>query len=63
MAYAVAHEIDAGAPGIDAGSDDLRALARRIGDTLQAATRPIVVAGTTGGSAALLEGAANVAGH
>jgi NADH-quinone oxidoreductase subunit G len=61
LAYAVAHEIDAGAPGIDAGSDGLRALARRIGDALVAATRPIIVAGTTAGSAALLEGAANVA--
>ncbi|MEO6775411.1 MAG: molybdopterin-dependent oxidoreductase, partial [Kofleriaceae bacterium] len=48
-------------PGIDAGSDDLRALARRIADALMAAARPIIVAGTTTGSAALLEGAANVA--
>jgi NADH-quinone oxidoreductase subunit G len=61
LAYAVAHEIDAGAPGVDGGSDDLRALARRIADALAAATRPIIVAGTTGGSAAVLEGAANVA--
>src|SRR6185437_9761575 len=61
LAYAVAHDIDAQAPGVDAGSDGLRALARRIGDALVAATRPIIVAGTTAGSAALLEGAANVA--
>ncbi len=61
LAYAVAHEIDAEAPAAGGASDGLRALARRIAGALAAATRPIIVAGTTGGCEAALQGAANVA--
>lgn len=61
IGFAVAHALDASAPaaeGLDAEALDL---AKRIADALLAAKRPLIIAGTSLGSKALIEAAANIA--
>lgn len=60
LAFDVAHAIDPRSPGAGAsGSSDARV--GRIADALRGAQRPLVVAGTSSGSDAVIEAAANVA--
>ena len=61
LAFAVAHAIDASAPAPPDLSDEKSALAGRIAEALRAAERPLVVAGPSCGSEAIIRAAANVA--
>jgi len=61
LGFAVAHAIDATAPAVGGLDDATQALATRIATDLLAARKPLVIAGTAAGSAALLDAAANVA--
>ncbi|MDO0945684.1 NADH-quinone oxidoreductase subunit NuoG [Chromohalobacter israelensis] len=61
LGFAVAHCLDAEAPVPEALDDVTWALARRIGEALLAAERPLVIAGGSLGSPAVLEAAGNVA--
>ena len=62
LGFAVAHALDASAPGVPDLAPDVASLARRIADGLLAGQRPLVMSGTGLASAALLQAAANVAG-
>ena len=61
LGFAVAHAIDDQAPAVEGLSDDSRALAERIAGALLEAKRPLLIAGTSLGSRALLEAAGNIA--
>ncbi|WP_409278519.1 NADH-quinone oxidoreductase subunit NuoG [Pseudomonas defluvii] len=61
LGFAVAHAIDPSAPAVEGLDAEALALAKRIADALVAANRPLVVAGTSLGSKALIEAAANIA--
>ncbi|ACO79021.1 NADH dehydrogenase subunit G [Azotobacter vinelandii CA] len=61
LGFAVAHAIDAEAPAVEGLDPEAAALAQRIADALLAAKRPLLVSGTSLGSRALLEAAANIA--
>lgn len=61
IGFAVAHAIDPSAPAVEGLDAEAVALAKRIADALVAANRPLVVAGTSLGSKALIEAAANIA--
>ncbi|WP_460148943.1 NADH-quinone oxidoreductase subunit NuoG [Pseudomonas sp. S3_E10] len=61
IGFAVAHALDAGAPAVDGLDAEAVALAQRIADALLAAKRPLIIAGTSLGSKALIEAAANIA--
>jgi NADH-quinone oxidoreductase subunit G len=61
LGLAVAHAVDAHAPAVTGLPADLEALAGRIAQSLARGDRPLVVAGITCGSEALLRAAANVA--
>lgn len=61
IAFAVAHEIDADAPGIADLRDSRRKLAATIAQSLLTAERPLVIAGCSLGSVAAIEGAAQIA--
>ncbi|UVL58178.1 NADH-quinone oxidoreductase subunit NuoG [Pseudomonas sp. B21-035] len=61
IGFAVAHAIDPSAPAVDGLDAEALALAKRIADALVAANRPLVVAGTSLASNALIEAAANIA--
>lgn len=61
IGFAVAHAIDPSAPAVEGLDAEALALAKRIADALVAANRPLVVAGTSLGSKALIEAAANIA--
>jgi NADH-quinone oxidoreductase subunit G len=61
LGLAVAHEIDPAAPAVPELADDAAALARKIAHALQAAERPLVVAGTGSADAAVVMAAANIA--
>jgi NADH-quinone oxidoreductase subunit G len=61
LGFAVAHAIDPSAPAVEGLDAEALALAKRIADALVAADRPLVVAGTSLGSKALIEAAANIA--
>ncbi|WP_349617854.1 NADH-quinone oxidoreductase subunit NuoG [Azotobacter salinestris] len=61
LGFAVAHAIDAEAPAVEGLDPEAAALARRIADALLAARRPLLVSGTSLGSRAILEAAANIA--
>jgi NADH-quinone oxidoreductase subunit G len=62
LGFAVAHELDERSPEVPGLSDDLHALAVRIARSLKDAQRPLVVSGTSCGSEAVIEAAANIAG-
>jgi NADH-quinone oxidoreductase subunit G len=61
LGFAVAHAIDPQAPAVPQASEQSLALAGQIAAALKQAQRPLVVSGTTCGSEALLQSAANVA--
>ncbi|WP_095109954.1 NADH-quinone oxidoreductase subunit NuoG [Pseudomonas sp. Irchel 3E20] len=61
IGFAVAHALDASAPAVEGLDSEAQALAQRIADALLAAKRPLVIAGTSLGSKALIEAAANIA--
>jgi NADH-quinone oxidoreductase subunit G len=61
LGFAVAHALNPEAPPVAAFRDDTRALVQRIAQALHAAERPLVVSGTSLGSEAVLQAAANVA--
>ena len=61
IGFAVAHAIDPSAPAVEGLDSEALELAKRIADALVAANRPLVVAGTSLGSKALIEAAANIA--
>ncbi|WP_439858669.1 NADH-quinone oxidoreductase subunit NuoG [Pseudomonas sp. MBLB4136] len=61
LGFAVAHAIDPSAPAVAGLDAEAAALARRIAEALLAAERPLIVAGASLGSRALIEAAANIA--
>ncbi len=61
LGFAVAHALSADAPSVPGLPAETRALAERIALALKEADRPLVVAGTSLGSEAVIRGAANVA--
>lgn len=61
LGFAVAHALDASAPAVEGLDAEAMALAQRIADALLAAKRPLIIAGTSLGSKALIEAAANIA--
>jgi NADH-quinone oxidoreductase subunit G len=60
LGFAVAHLIDGSAPGVDHLDDSARALANEIAEALMAASKPLVVAGTSSGNIATIDAAANI---
>lgn len=61
IGFAVAHALDASAPAVEGLDTEALELAQRIADALLAAKRPLIIAGTSLGSKALIEAAANIA--
>ncbi|HXE10798.1 MAG TPA: NADH-quinone oxidoreductase subunit NuoG [Bryobacteraceae bacterium] len=61
LAFAVAHEIDGDAPGVEDLRDSRRVLASAIAQALLTAERPLVISGCSLGSIAAIEGAAQIA--
>ncbi|GLK89659.1 NADH-quinone oxidoreductase subunit NuoG [Pseudomonas turukhanskensis] len=61
IGFAVAHAIDASAPAVAGLDAEALELAQRIANSLLAAKRPLVIAGTSLGNKALIEAAANIA--
>lgn len=61
IGFAVAHALDASAPAVEGLDAEALDLAKRIADALLAAKRPLIIAGTSLGSKALIEAAANIA--
>ncbi|MDR9752412.1 NADH-quinone oxidoreductase subunit NuoG [Pseudomonas sp. SZMC_28357] len=61
IGFAVAHALDASAPAVAGLDAEAVELAQRIADALLAAKRPLIIAGTSLGSKALIEAAANIA--
>ena len=61
IGFAVAHALDASAPAVEGLDAEAVELAQRIANALLAAKRPLIVAGTSLGSKALIEAAANIA--
>ncbi len=61
IGFAVAHAIDNFAPAVEGLSDEAREMAQRIADSLLASERPLIISGTSLGSKALIEAAANIA--
>ncbi|MCQ2995548.1 NADH-quinone oxidoreductase subunit NuoG [Pseudomonas syringae] len=61
IGFAVAHALDATAPAVEGLEPEALELAQRIADALLAAKRPLIIAGTSLGSKALIEAAANIA--
>jgi NADH-quinone oxidoreductase subunit G len=61
IGFAVAHALDASAPAVEGLDAEAVELAQRIADALLAARRPLIIAGTSLGSKALIEAAANIA--
>ncbi|WP_338523508.1 NADH-quinone oxidoreductase subunit NuoG [Pseudomonas batumici] len=61
IGFAVAHALDASAPAVEGLDTEALELAQRIANALLAAKRPLIVAGTSLGSKALIEAAANIA--
>jgi NADH-quinone oxidoreductase subunit G len=61
LGFAVAHALDDEAPVVPDLSDDVRRMAERIAQALKSAKRPLVVAGSSLNSEAVIQAAANVA--
>ena len=61
LGFAVAHALTAEAPPVTELSEAIRSLAERIASALMQAERPVIVAGTSLGSVAMIQAAANVA--
>ena len=61
LGFAVAHAIDPNAPAVNGLDSEAAELVQRIADALLNAKRPLIVAGASLGSKALIEAAANIA--
>jgi len=61
LGFAVAHALDSVAPAVTGLSEEARALAEKIAQALREAGRPVVISGTSCGSKAVIQAAANVA--
>ncbi|AYC33120.1 NADH-quinone oxidoreductase subunit NuoG [Pseudomonas cavernae] len=61
LGFAVAHAIDPSAPAVTGLDAEASELAQRIAAALLAAKRPLIISGTSLGSKALIEAAANIA--
>lgn len=61
LAWAIAGQIDGGMPAVPELSPELTAQAKTVAEALQAARRPLVIAGVSGGSAPVLEAAERLA--
>ncbi|VVO04025.1 NADH-quinone oxidoreductase subunit NuoG [Pseudomonas fluorescens] len=61
IGFAVAHALDASAPAVEGLDAEAVELAQRIANALLAAKRPLIITGTSLGSKALIEAAANIA--
>ncbi|KPZ05272.1 NADH-quinone oxidoreductase [Pseudomonas tremae] len=61
IGFAVAHALDASAPAVEGLDSEALELAQRIADALLAAKRPLIISGSSLGSTALIEAAANIA--
>ncbi len=61
IGFAVAHALDASAPAVAGLDAEALELAQRIANSLLAAKRPLIIAGTSLGNSALIEAAANIA--
>lgn len=61
LGHAVAHNINPSAPAVEGLTTAEQARAQEIADKLKSASRPLVVSGTSSGSEAIMEAAANVA--
>ena len=62
LGFAIAHELNPRAPAVPNVSQEIISLAGEIARSLKEAKRPLVVSGTSLGSAAMIQAAANVAG-
>jgi NADH-quinone oxidoreductase subunit G len=60
LGFAVAHEVDAGAPVASGLENDARLMAKKIANDLKNARNPLVISGTACGSIKVLQAAANV---
>lgn len=61
LGFAVAGTLNAGAPEVPDLPDAIRSLSEKIADTLKNAERPLIISGTSMGSEAVMQAAANVA--
>jgi NADH-quinone oxidoreductase subunit G len=61
LGFAIAHALDANAPAVQGLPDELSSLANRIAQALKEAQRPLVISGSSCGSEAVIQAAANVA--
>jgi NADH-quinone oxidoreductase subunit G len=61
LGFAVAHLLDGAAPAVSGLPHEVQSLAEEIAQALKAAERPLVISGSSCGSEALLQAAANVA--
>ncbi|MCF5355111.1 NADH-quinone oxidoreductase subunit G, partial [Pseudomonas syringae] len=61
IGFAMAHALDASAPAVEGLDNEALELAQRIADALLAAKRPLIISGSSLGSTALIEAAANIA--
>jgi NADH-quinone oxidoreductase subunit G len=61
LGFAVAHALDAKSPAVSSLSQELQTLAEKIAQTLKNAKRPVIISGTSCGSATVIQAAANVA--
>ncbi|KPB71798.1 NADH-quinone oxidoreductase subunit NuoG [Pseudomonas cannabina] len=61
IGFAVAHALDASAPAVEGLDSEALELAQRIADALLAAKRPLIISGSSLGSTAMIEAAANIA--
>ena len=61
LGMAIAHQLDSNAPAVPGLSEQLQALAKRIGGGLAESQRPLIVSGPSCGSEAVIHAAANIA--
>ena len=61
LGFAVAHEVDPGAPEVSGLGEEIRELARIVAGALKSAKRPLVISGFSCRSESLIQSAANVA--
>lgn len=61
LGFAVAGSLDQGAPAVGDLSQEIQKRVQRIAESLRHAQRPLIIAGTSSGSVATIEAAANVA--
>ncbi|MBK8905226.1 MAG: NADH-quinone oxidoreductase subunit NuoG [Anaerolineaceae bacterium] len=61
LGFAVANLLDGSAPAVNGLSEEMQQLAKTIAEGLRGAERPLIVSGTSCGSTAVLQAAANIA--